>query len=80
MCWDPSGEYLASTSDDVAKVWKFGSGSKGDCIHELNCNGNTFHTCVFRPTDTSILIIGSHEVSQCYLVSHTILLNLANIL
>ncbi|KGN65390.1 hypothetical protein Csa_019543 [Cucumis sativus] len=61
VCWDPSGEYLASTSDDVAKVWKFGSGSKGDCIHELNCNGNTFHTCVFHPTNTSVLIIGSHE-------------------
>ncbi|XP_038878701.1 transcriptional corepressor LEUNIG_HOMOLOG-like isoform X3 [Benincasa hispida] len=61
VCWDPSGEYLASTSDDVAKVWKFGSGSKGDCIRELNCNGNTFHTCVFHPTNTSVLIIGSHE-------------------
>ncbi|KAA0041598.1 transcriptional corepressor LEUNIG_HOMOLOG-like isoform X2 [Cucumis melo var. makuwa] len=55
------GQPKASTNDDVAKVWKFGSGSKGDCIHELKCNGNTFHTCVFRPTDTSVLIIGSHE-------------------
>lgn len=61
VCWDPSGEYLASTSDGVAKVWKFGSGGKGDCIHELKGNGNTFHTCVFHPTNTSVLIIGSHE-------------------
>ncbi|XP_022961287.1 transcriptional corepressor LEUNIG-like isoform X1 [Cucurbita moschata] len=61
LCWDPSGEYLASTSDDQTKVWKFGSGSKGNCIHELNCNGNSFYACVFHPTDTSLLIIGSHE-------------------
>lgn len=64
MCWDPSGEYLASVSEDLAKVWKVGSGGKGDCINELNCNGKIFHTCVFHPTNTSLLIIGSHEVSR----------------
>ncbi|XP_022144857.1 transcriptional corepressor LEUNIG-like isoform X2 [Momordica charantia] len=61
VCWDPSGEYLASVSEDLAKVWKVGSGGKGDCINELNCNGKIFHTCVFHPTNTSLLIIGSHE-------------------
>ncbi|MBA0874143.1 hypothetical protein Goshw_012376 [Gossypium schwendimanii] len=38
-CWDPSGELLASVSADSVRVWSFASGSEGECVHELSCNG-----------------------------------------
>nr|UUJ75337.1 WD40 transcription factor [Juglans regia] len=61
LCWDPSGELLASVSEDSVRVWSFGSGSEGECVHELSCNGNKFHSCVFHPTHPSLLVIGCYQ-------------------
>ncbi|GAU15151.1 hypothetical protein TSUD_08890 [Trifolium subterraneum] len=36
VCWDPSGEFLASVSEDSVRVWTLGSGSEGECVHELS--------------------------------------------
>jgi len=63
VCWDPSGEFLASVSEDSVRVWTLGSGSEGECVHELSCNGNKFHSCVFHPTFSSLLVVGCYEVS-----------------
>ena len=67
MCWDPSGEYLASVSEDSVRVWTLGTGSEGECVHELSCNGNKFHSCVFHPTYSSLLVIGCYQASLCLL-------------
>lgn len=64
MCWDTTGEYLASVSDDLVRVWTIGSGGKGECMHELSCSGNRFRTCVFHPTFSSLLVIGCYEASH----------------
>ncbi|PIA42600.1 hypothetical protein AQUCO_02000203v1 [Aquilegia coerulea] len=61
VCWDPSGELLASVSEDSVRVWTFGSGSEGECVHELSCNGNKFHSCVFHPAYPSLLVIGCYQ-------------------
>ncbi|KAF9616816.1 hypothetical protein IFM89_032666 [Coptis chinensis] len=61
VCWDPSGELLASASEDSVRVWTFGSGSEGECVHELNCNGNKFHSCAFHPLYSSLLVIGCYQ-------------------
>ncbi|GFZ18556.1 transcriptional corepressor LEUNIG [Actinidia rufa] len=37
ICWDPSGEFLASVSEDSVRVWSLGTGSEGECVHELSC-------------------------------------------
>ncbi|KAL2932864.1 Transcriptional corepressor [Bienertia sinuspersici] len=55
ICWDASGELLASVSQDSVKVWSLTS---GDCIHELCSNGNQFHSCVFHPSFKSLLVVG----------------------
>ncbi|KAE9601854.1 putative transcription factor WD40-like family [Lupinus albus] len=61
VCWESSGKHLASLSDDLVKVWTVGSGSKGECIHELNAtSANKFITCVFHPF-YPLLVIGCHE-------------------
>ncbi|GAB4832926.1 hypothetical protein Ancab_006946 [Ancistrocladus abbreviatus] len=63
VCWDPSGEFLASVSEDLVRVWAVGSGtgSKWQCIHELNSNGNKFNACVFHPVYSPLLIIGCYQ-------------------
>ena len=63
VCWDPSGEYLASVSEDSVKVWSLASGNEGECVHELSCSGNKFHSCVFHPTYASLLVIGCYQAS-----------------
>ncbi|KAG6389546.1 hypothetical protein SASPL_151017 [Salvia splendens] len=59
--WDPSGELLASVSEDSVRVWTLRPGNEGECVHELSCNGNKFHSCVFHPTYSSLLVIGCYQ-------------------
>ncbi|XP_027187228.1 transcriptional corepressor LEUNIG_HOMOLOG-like isoform X2 [Cicer arietinum] len=58
VCWDPNGDYLASVSQESVKVWSLAS---GDCIHELNSSGNMFHSCVFHPSYSNLLVIGGYQ-------------------
>lgn len=55
LCWDLNGELLASVSEDCVKVWSL---STGDAIHEFTANGNQFHSCVFHPSYSALLVIG----------------------
>jgi WD40 repeat protein len=66
VCWDASGDFVASVSEDSVRVWNLGMGSDGECVHELNCNGNKFHSCVFHPNYPSLLVIGCYQVCFCY--------------
>ncbi|KAB2618720.1 transcriptional corepressor LEUNIG-like [Pyrus ussuriensis x Pyrus communis] len=66
VCWNPSGEYLASVSDDLVRVWTVGSSCKGEFIHELSCSGNKFNTCVFHPTYPALLVIGCYETLELW--------------
>ncbi|XP_050878222.1 transcriptional corepressor LEUNIG isoform X6 [Lathyrus oleraceus] len=56
ICWDRSGKFLASVSEDCARVW-----SDGKCISELLSNGNKFQSCVFHPTYSNLLVIGGYQ-------------------
>ncbi|XP_077229855.1 transcriptional corepressor LEUNIG_HOMOLOG-like isoform X2 [Tasmannia lanceolata] len=59
VCWDASGDYLASVSQDSVRVWSILGG--GECIHELSSNGNKFHSCVFHPSFSSLLVVGGYQ-------------------
>ena len=72
VCWDASGDFVASVSEDSVRVWNLGSGgSEGDCLHELSCNGNKFHSCVFHPNYPSLLVIGCYQVHFFLSNSHS---------
>ncbi|BAT96282.1 hypothetical protein VIGAN_08319700 [Vigna angularis var. angularis] len=58
VCWDPNGDYFASMSQERVKVWSIAT---GECIHELNFNGNIYHSCVFHPSYSTLLVIGGYE-------------------
>lgn len=60
ICWDTNGELLASVSQDSVKVWSLTS---GECIHELCANGNQYHSCVFHPSFSSLLVVGGTRVT-----------------
>ncbi|XP_042376832.1 transcriptional corepressor LEUNIG_HOMOLOG-like isoform X1 [Zingiber officinale] len=58
ICWDLNGSTLASVSQDLVKIW---STRTWDCISELSSNGNQFHSCIFHPRYTQILVIGGYQ-------------------
>jgi len=58
VCWDANGEFLASVSQESVRLW---SVATGDCIHELSSSGNAFHSCVFHPSYSSLLVIGGYQ-------------------
>lgn len=59
VCWDVNGEYLASVSQDSVRVWSLAS---GECTHELGSSGNKFHSCVFHPNYSTLLVVGGYQV------------------
>lgn len=64
VCWDVNGEYLASVSQESVRVWSLTS---GECIHELSSSGNKFHSCVFHPSYSTLLVIGGYQVIFSFL-------------
>ncbi|XP_030477206.1 transcriptional corepressor LEUNIG_HOMOLOG [Syzygium oleosum] len=58
LSWDANGDYLASVCPDSVRVWRV---SSGECVHELNSSGNKFHSCVFHPTYSNLLVIGCYQ-------------------
>ncbi|KAM1791633.1 hypothetical protein ACFX12_035579 [Malus domestica] len=52
--WHANGEYLAFVSQNLVKIWSL---SSGECIQELSSDGNQFHSCVFHPIYSTLLII-----------------------
>ncbi|PKI43548.1 hypothetical protein CRG98_036040 [Punica granatum] len=76
VCWNSTGDLLASVSEDAVRVWTLGSGSEGECVHELSCNGNKFYSCVFHPTYPSLLAIGCYQSLELWNMSENQMMSL----
>ncbi|KAK9936395.1 hypothetical protein M0R45_013239 [Rubus argutus] len=70
ICWDTSGKYLASVSEDSARIWS--TASSGKCIYELQSNGNKFQSCTFHPGYSLLLIIGCYESLELWSPSQAV--------
>ncbi|KAM1142549.1 hypothetical protein ACFX1X_031888 [Malus domestica] len=66
LCWDTNGEYLASASQESVRVWSL---SSGECIHELSSSGNMFHSIVFHPSYSTLLVIGGYQSFELWNMS-----------
>uniref|UniRef100_A0A453MMM5 Uncharacterized protein n=1 Tax=Aegilops tauschii subsp. strangulata TaxID=200361 RepID=A0A453MMM5_AEGTS len=66
ICWDETGEYLASASQDSVKVW---SAASGQCIHELRSHGNQYQSCIFHPRYPKVLIVGGYQTVELWSVA-----------
>lgn len=53
-------------SEDSVRVWSLMAGNEGECVHDLSCNGNKFHSCVFHPSYASLLVIGCYQVTLLF--------------
>ncbi|OMO65208.1 hypothetical protein COLO4_31447 [Corchorus olitorius] len=58
ICWDPSGKYIGSISEDSARLW---SVSTGECLRELRATGNKFQSCTFHPGYSQLLVLGGYQ-------------------
>ncbi|KAI3408438.1 uncharacterized protein J3R85_020275 [Psidium guajava] len=58
LSWDTNGDYLASVCPETVRVWRL---SSGECVHVLDSSGNKFHSCVFHPTYSNLLVIGCYQ-------------------
>ncbi|PRQ35937.1 putative transcription factor WD40-like family [Rosa chinensis] len=63
LCWDTNGDYLASVSQESVRVWSL---SSGKCIHDLSSSGNMFHSCVFHPSYSTLLVIGGYQSMELW--------------
>ncbi|CAN4084085.1 unnamed protein product [Withania somnifera] len=63
ICWDIGGNFLASVSEDSARIW---SVSEGTCLYELFSSGNKFQSCTFHPGYPLVLVIGSLEFLELW--------------
>ncbi|KAK6941571.1 LIS1 homology motif [Dillenia turbinata] len=69
MFWHPSGEYLASVSDELVRVWKVGAQSEGKCVQELTFSGNKFYSCAFHPTHPTLLNLEIWDMTKSKIMS-----------
>ncbi|CAL5411259.1 unnamed protein product [Camellia sinensis] len=56
---DISGKYVASVSEDSARIWSVVS--SGKCMHVFHFNGNKFESCAFHPKYSQLMVIGSYK-------------------
>ena len=66
LCWDASGEFVASVSEDSVRVWSVGAGKEGECVHDLISSGNKFHSAAFHPSYPSLLVIGGYQTLELW--------------
>uniref|UniRef100_A0A7N0ZUS7 Uncharacterized protein n=1 Tax=Kalanchoe fedtschenkoi TaxID=63787 RepID=A0A7N0ZUS7_KALFE len=60
MCWDASGRYLVSTSQDSAHIWSVANWCAS--IHKLMAKSDqNFKSCIFHPAISQVVIIGSDK-------------------
>ncbi|CAI9772750.1 unnamed protein product [Fraxinus pennsylvanica] len=64
MCWDTSGRYMASVSEDCARIWSIEAGGKS--VHQLQSSENKFVSCTFHPGYSLVLAIGSYQSLQIW--------------
>ncbi|XP_027775198.1 transcriptional corepressor LEUNIG-like isoform X3 [Solanum pennellii] len=63
ICWETSGSYLASVSEDSARIW---SVSDEKCLYEVYSSGNKFQSCTFRFGRPLELVIGSDKFLEVW--------------
>ncbi|KAL3519778.1 hypothetical protein ACH5RR_017927 [Cinchona calisaya] len=63
LCWDTSGSYIASVSEDSARIWAI---KEKQCIHELYSRDNKYESCTFHPRYFLLMAIGTNKKLQLW--------------
>ncbi|KAK2436637.1 transcriptional corepressor LEUNIG [Trifolium repens] len=68
ICWDVTGNMIASTSEDDIRVWSVFDG--GQCIHEYPSDGKRFQSVIFHPRYHSVLVIGGYQCLELWILEN----------
>ncbi|KAK4727985.1 hypothetical protein R3W88_032902 [Solanum pinnatisectum] len=63
ICWDITGNYMASVSEDRARIWSI---REGMWIFELLSGVNKFQSCIYHPGKILALVIGSNKFLELW--------------
>ncbi|XP_060972646.1 transcriptional corepressor LEUNIG_HOMOLOG-like [Cannabis sativa] len=58
VCWDYDGDHIVSVSEDRVQVWSL---SKGQCMYQLDSNGDHYQSCTIHPFYRHTWIIGGNK-------------------
>ncbi|KEH31044.1 WD domain, G-beta repeat protein [Medicago truncatula] len=59
LCWDITGQTIASVSEDCVCVWSLSMG--GQCFFKYPSNGNNFQSVIFHPQYRNVLVVGGFQ-------------------
>ncbi|XP_004505383.1 transcriptional corepressor LEUNIG-like [Cicer arietinum] len=59
ICWDVTGQTIASVSEDEVRVWTINM--EGKCLYEYPSKGKRFQTVIFHPRFRNVLVVGGFQ-------------------
>ncbi|WJX52104.1 hypothetical protein P8452_38247 [Trifolium repens] len=59
LCWNSTGQTIASVSEDAVRVWSLSLG--GQCIYEYPSEENKLMSIVFHPRHRNVLVVGGYK-------------------
>ncbi|KAK2382914.1 transcriptional corepressor LEUNIG [Trifolium repens] len=59
LCWNSTGQTIASVSEDAVRVWSLSLG--GQCIYEYPSEENKLMSTVFHPRHRNVLVVGGYK-------------------
>ncbi|KAK2382913.1 transcriptional corepressor LEUNIG [Trifolium repens] len=62
ICWDSSGQWIASASEDDVCVWSLMM--DGQCLYQYSSKGKRFKSIIFHPRYRNVLVIGSLQCME----------------
>ncbi|XP_061349447.1 transcriptional corepressor LEUNIG_HOMOLOG-like [Gastrolobium bilobum] len=65
ICWDQTGNYIASVSEDEAHFWS--AAPQGGLLHVLACKHGKFESCIFHPKYPNLVIIAGHKCLEFWI-------------
>ncbi|MCH92564.1 transcriptional corepressor LEUNIG-like, partial [Trifolium medium] len=59
LCWDVTGQTIASVSEDGLRVWSLSMG--GQCLYHYPSKGKMFKSVIFHPRYRNVLVVGGFQ-------------------
>ncbi|CAJ2678614.1 unnamed protein product [Trifolium pratense] len=62
LCWDVTGQTIASVSEDGLRVWSLSMG--GQCLYHYPSEGKIFQSVIFHPRYRNVLVVGGFQCME----------------
>ncbi|MCH85235.1 transcriptional corepressor LEUNIG-like, partial [Trifolium medium] len=68
ICWDVSGYWIASASEDEVRIWSLMMYGYRQCVYHYPSNGKKFTSIIFHPRYHNVLVIGSSQGMELLII------------